>query len=363
MARLREDAPAVECRALSVAYDGTPVVDAVDLTVAPAETVAVLGPSGSGKTTLLYAIAGFLPLAGGEVWLDGQRVATVDQGEPPERRPVAMVFQHYGLWPHLDALETVAYPLRRQRQSPAEARRQARVFLEQMRVDHLAARRPAQLSGGEQQRVGLARALARRPRVYLLDEPTAHLDTALRAELQDELARRRNSDSAAAIIATHDVEEALALADRVVLLRAGRVIQTGAPADVYARPVDEWAARLTGPAAFVDAALERDDGRAELIFNGVRMPLADLALPGSDAPAGERRVMVRPEWVAPEGPLAVVVDSVRFRGSHTDYTLTAGETHLVARWPGMPRHATGDALGIAITSAWPLTGDVPETAR
>ena len=315
-------AAALECRALSVAYDDHPVIDRVDLVVAPGETVAVLGPSGSGKTTLLYAIAGFLPLRSGEVWLGGHQVATPQRSEPPERRPVAMVFQHYGLWPHLDALETVAYPLRRQRMAAGDARREARGYLAQMRVDHLAARRPAELSGGEQQRVGLARALARRPAVYLLDEPTAHLDTALKADLQDELARRRSHDRAAALIATHDVEEALALADRVVLLRDGRIVQSGTPAQVYEQPVDEWAARLTGLASFIQR-----DGATH---------------------------MVRPEWVAPDGDLEATVETVRFRGSHTDYTLVSGDERLSARWPGPPRHEVGAKVSVGLTSTYRL---------
>ena len=315
-------AAAVECRGLSVVYAGVPVVDQADLAVAPGETVALLGPSGSGKTTLLYAIAGFLPLAAGELWLGGRRVATTEQSAPPEERPVGMVFQHYGLWPHLDALETVAYPLRRQHVPADEARREARGYLGQMRVDHLAARRPAELSGGEQQRVGLARALARRPSIYLLDEPTAHLDTALKAELQDELASRRSVDKAAAIVATHDVEEALTLADRVVLLRSGRVVQSGTPTEVYERPIDEWAARLTGPASFIEL-----DGQ---------------------------RVMVRPEWVAPDGDLEATVTAIRFRGSHTDYTLALRDAPLLARWPGPPRHDPGKKLRVRLATTWPL---------
>jgi ABC-type Fe3+/spermidine/putrescine transport system ATPase subunit len=322
-----ESSPAVECRAVSIAYDRTPVVDAVDLTVAAGETVALLGPSGSGKTTLLYALAGFLPLAAGELWFAGRRVATVERSEPPERRPVAMVFQHYGLWPHLDALETVAYPLRRAGLPGSEARRRARGYLEQMHVEHLASRRPAELSGGEQQRVGLARALARRPALYLLDEPTAHLDTALRAELQDELASRRSVDGAAAIIATHDVEEALSLADRVVLLRAGSIVQSGSPTEVYERPVDEWAARLTGPASFIAR-----DGAT---------------------------LMIRPEWVSPAGAVDAQVAAVRYRGSHTDYTLVTGDGQLLARWPGPPRHEVGAKLMVGLTSSYriPAAGD------
>jgi ABC-type Fe3+/spermidine/putrescine transport system ATPase subunit len=330
MAELTRDPPAVALRGLSVGYGSTPVLQAVDLEVMAGETVALLGPSGSGKTTLLYAVAGFLQPTGGAIEIAGRLVADTWHSVPPERRALAMVFQHYGLWPHLDALDTVAYPLRRAGLPAAEARAQARQLLGRMRIEHLAARRPAELSGGEQQRVGLARALARRPHVYLLDEPTAHLDTPLRAELQEELSARRRSDGAAAIHATHDVEEALALADRVALLRDGTIVQLGTPAQVYEQPIDEPAARLTGPASVVE-------------------------LEG-------RRSLVRPDWVTivePAGQpradqLAARVDEVRYRGTHTDYLLATPLGPLLARQPGAPRLAASDPVRVVINRHWPL---------
>jgi ABC-type Fe3+/spermidine/putrescine transport system ATPase subunit len=346
-----DNGPVVELRGVTVGYGGTPVVRSVDLSIAAGETVAVLGPSGSGKTTLLFTIAGFLPLDAGEVWLAGKRVATPEHSEPPDRRPVAMVFQHYGLWPHLDALETVAYPLRRQHMSGPQARAEAQAFLDQLRVGHLAGRRPQALSGGEQQRVGLARALARRPQVYLLDEPTAHLDTPLKAELQDELASRRSRDQAAAIIATHDVEEALALADRVVLLRDGAVVQVGTPVEVYARPHDEWAARLTGPSALIEGALEVADGTATLVAGDTRMKLdteTDFGAPR------DGRWLVRPDWVTLGGPLAGSVDEVRYRGSHTDYRVRTAAGALLVREPGSPRFSVGDSVAVGISRVWPI---------
>ncbi len=228
-----------------------------------------------------------------------------------------MVFQHYGLWPHMDAAETVAYPMRRAGLGSAEARARAAELLEQVRIGHLAGRRPAQLSGGEQQRVGLARALARRPAVYLLDEPTAHLDTVLKADLQSELAHRMHADGAAAIHATHDVEEALAVADRVVLMRDGEVVQVDRPGEVYARPVDEWAARLTGLASFIDGEVD---------------------VPGAN---GAGRYLVRPDWVRFDGPLRARVVDVRFRGTHTDYRLETELGELSLRDPGPARFERG----------------------
>jgi iron(III) transport system ATP-binding protein len=318
----------VRANGVVVSYGDAPAVRGVDLEVAAGETVALLGPSGSGKTTLLYAIAGFLPLSEGEIHLAGRLVSSASLSTPPEQRPIAMVFQHYGLWPHMDALETVAYPLRRAGAGRDEARAAAAELLEQMRIGGLSGRRPAQLSGGEQQRVGLARALARRPAVYLLDEPTAHLDTVLKADLQSELAARMHADGAAAVHATHDVEEALAVADRVVLMRDGTIVQVGSPVDIYAQPADEWAARLTGAASFVDGP---------------------VAVEGGD---GAGRFLVRPDWVRFGGDLPATVSDVRFRGTHTDYRLETTLGTVSLREPGPPRFDEAAATDCTIERVW-----------
>ena len=334
--------PAVVVHGLVVSYGSAPALRSVDVVVQPGETVALLGPSGSGKTTLLYALAGFLPVEAGRIELGGRLVASADRSVPPEERPVAMVFQHYGLWPHLDAIDTVAYPLRRSGIGTAEARRQARELLTQLHLESLGGRRPAQLSGGEQQRVGLARALARRPAVYLLDEPTAHLDAALKSDLQSELGSRIHADGAAAVHATHDVDEALGVADRIVLLREGEVVQVGTPVEVYERPVDEWAASLTGPASFVE-----------------QPPMASGS--GEGRPAGGApdiapgRHLLRPDWVrfaGTDGPIAAVVSEVRYRGTHTDYRLGTALGAILVREPGPPRLGAGASATCRIERAW-----------
>jgi ABC-type Fe3+/spermidine/putrescine transport system ATPase subunit len=319
---------AVRIEGVAIRYDDTPAVRGLDLEVAAGETVALLGPSGSGKTTLLYAIAGFLPLSEGTIELGGALVSSVSASTPPERRPVAMVFQHYGLWPHMDAVDTVAYPLRQAGAGRGEARTRATELLEQMRIEHLGARRPAELSGGEQQRVGLARALARRPAVYLLDEPTAHLDTVLKSDLQAELANRVHADGAAAIHATHDVEEALAVADRVVLMRDGEIVQVAPPGVVYAQPADEWAARLTGPASFIEG---------------------EVAAAGAD---GAGRYLVRPDWVRFGGSTAATVGDVRYRGTHTDYRLRTELGTILLREPGAPRFEVETETECTIERVW-----------
>jgi ABC-type Fe3+/spermidine/putrescine transport system ATPase subunit len=235
-----------------------------------------------------------------------------------------MVFQNYALWPHLTALDTVGYPARRRGTGRTEARAEALAMLERLRVAHLADRRPAELSGGEQQRVGLARALARRPSLYLFDEPTAHLDTHVRAVFLDELAGRRRDTGAAALYATHDAEEALGLADRVALLHEGRLLQVGTPEEVYDRPVDRFAARLTGPAS----VLASPDG-------------------GGD-------VLVRPGWARLGGPLDADVRAVWFRGPHSDHLLGTALGDVLVRAPGPPQHAVGDRVGWTLARSWPL---------
>ncbi|MDQ3782449.1 MAG: ABC transporter ATP-binding protein [Actinomycetota bacterium] len=336
---------AVVLRQVSVDYGSARALHGVDLEVGRGETVAVLGPSGSGKTTLIHAVAGFVPLAEGEIVIDGDTMATATRSEPPDRRRVGVVFQNYALWPHLDAVDTVAYPLRRAGMGKAEGRAEAARLMHRLGIGDLGKRRSSQLSGGQQQRVGLARALARRAAVYLLDEPTAHLDAEVRAAVQAEIARVRTGADAAAIHATHDATEALALADRVVLLRTGVVVQVGTPREVYERPADLWAARLTGPASVLAATW---DG-SEVTVEGV-----PVLTPSPATPAGEVDLLVRPDWVRPGGSLVGVVTEVFYRGTHTDHHLHTPAWSLVARLAGTPQAEPGSTGGWTVQRGWVL---------
>jgi ABC-type sugar transport system ATPase subunit len=238
---------------------------------------------------------------------------------------MAFVFQDYGLWPHLTAVDTVAYPLRRRGVDRATARVQAKDMLDRLGISELADRKPAELSGGEQQRVGLGRALARHAALYLFDEPTAHLDAHLRDVFLGEIAARRRETAAAAIYATHDAAEALGLADRVALLVAGRVIQAGTPQQVYAEPVSGAAAKLTGPASILST------------------------------PSGA--LLVRPDWVRFGGDRAGVVVDVWFRGSHTDYALLTADGELLVRSLAGPTYERGEQITWSLDRAWPLPSD------
>jgi len=345
--------PAVRCRGVTVAYGPRAVVSDLDLDVGRGEMLALLGPSGCGKTTILSALAGFLPIRSGAIEIGGRAVAGEGRHLPPERRDVGVVFQGYALWPHLDALDTVAYPIRRRGVGAPEARRRARTILERLGIVELAHRRPAELSGGEQQRVGLGRALAREASVLLFDEPTAHLDATLRDRLQLEIADHRKRSGAAAIYATHDTAEALAIADRVALLRDGRLVQEGTPSMVYERPVDLWAARLTGLASIVDLAiidLDAGDGRTRVVVAGVaQAPILTAA--GSVAP-GPVRAVVRPDWVRLGGAAPGRVETVAFRGAHTDYRLATPAGAIDLRAGGPPTFGPGDEIGWSIERAW-----------
>jgi ABC-type Fe3+/spermidine/putrescine transport system ATPase subunit len=316
----------LEVAGLVVEYDGTTAVDGVTLSVGPGEVLALLGPSGSGKSTLLHAVAGFLVPSAGTVTLGGRTVAGNGRPVPPEQRDVGVVFQNYALWPHLSAVETVAYPARRRGAGRAQARGEALELLERLRIGHLAGRRPAELSGGEQQRVGLARALARHPSLYLFDEPTAHLDTHVRDVFLAELVARQRDSGAAAVYATHDAEEALGLADRVALLRAGRLLQVGTPQQVYDQPADLFAARLTGPASVIDA------------------------------PDGTGRILVRPGWARLGGPLEGRLRAVWFRGPHADHLVDTPLGEVMIRAPGPPTLPVGACTGWTLERGWPIPG-------
>ena len=311
-----------------MAYGLVPALADVDLEIGQGQVLALLGASGSGKTTLLHTLAGFIRPTGGEVCLAGKVVAGERKWVPPEHREVGLVFQGAALWPHMTVLDTVAYPIRRRGRSRAEARQLSGVMLGQFGLTELADRLPAQLSGGEQQRVGLARALSRDPALFLFDEPTAHLDPHLRGVVLDEIARRRQALGAAAVYATHDATEALAVADLVAVLRGGRVVQVGTPGEVYERPVDLDVARLTGPVSLLQPGPATGAG-----------------------PSGEAR-LVRPDWVSFGGDVPGSVVHVRYRGPHTDYAVDVAGSIVLVRETGRTTRDTGTNVSLSIRRTW-----------
>jgi molybdate transport system ATP-binding protein len=245
----------------------------VELAVGTGELVVLLGPNGAGKTTLLRALAGLVALDHGRVVLDGEVLDDTGSGThvATERRPIGFVFQDYLLFPHLSALENVAFGLRARGLAGAEARRRAAVWLERVGLAGDTGSRPRALSGGQAQRVALARAMVSDPRLLLLDEPLAALDAASRTEVRRDLRRHLASFDGTRLLVTHDPLEAVALADRLVVLEGGRVTQTGAPDQVSAQPRSRYVAELVGVNLFrgrATGAVVEVDGGAVLVAAG-----------------------------------------------------------------------------------------------
>ena len=301
----------------------------VELAVGTGELVVLLGPNGAGKTTLLRALAGLLALDRGRVVLDGAVLEDTAAGAwvPTERRPVGFVFQDYLLFPHLSALENVAFGLRARGLGRAEARRRAGAWLDRVGLAGHAGARPRALSGGQAQRVALARAMVSEPRLLLLDEPLAALDAATRAEVRRDLRRHLASFGGTRLLVTHDPLEALALADRLVVLEHGRVTQSGRPAEVSERPRSGYVAELVG----VNLYRGRADGAAVELAGGGR-----LIATGDHR--GEVFAAVHPRAVAlhrrlPEGTprnvLAGTADTVDVVGDRVRVRVT-GQVPIVA---------------------------------
>ncbi|MEM7221714.1 MAG: ABC transporter ATP-binding protein [Pseudomonadota bacterium] len=268
---------------VSHAFGQLLAVDELSLSVEPGELVCLLGPSGCGKTTVLRIAAGLERLQQGRVSLDGKVVADDRTAAPTEDRGIGLVFQDYALFPHLSVAENVAFGLRR---LPAEARRaRVREVLEEVGMAQASDSFPHTLSGGQQQRVALARALAPKPRVMLLDEPFSGLDSRLRNQIRDQTLHVLKESGAATLMVTHDPEEAMFMADRVALMRAGRLIQVGRPTELYFAPADAFVASFFGEINLLKGTIEH--GR-------VATPFGDLAAHGlADGTAVE--ILIRPE--------------------------------------------------------------------
>ncbi|MET0840371.1 MAG: ABC transporter ATP-binding protein [Marmoricola sp.] len=281
----------LDVRDLTVRFGATTAVDHVDLAVPSGSVVAVLGPSGCGKSTLLRAVAGLEDPATGTVAFDGQDLA----GVPTHRRGFALMFQDGQLFEHLDVAANIAYPLRLRHRGRDEQRRRTAELLELVGLGGYADRLPATLSGGERQRVALARALAVEPRLLLLDEPLSALDRGLRERLAGELHDILRVAGATAMLVTHDQEEAFAVADRMAVMRDGRIVQAGTLAEVWRGPADGWTAAFLGYAT---------------VLTGQRASrLRELVAPGEAwGSVALRRSALR---VDPTGPLTAVVEEAR----------------------------------------------------
>jgi ABC-type Fe3+/spermidine/putrescine transport system ATPase subunit len=284
------------------------VLRGISLEVAPGEFLTILGESGSGKTTLLRLIAGFEQLDRGEIWIAGERLDPI----PAFRRPVNTVFQSYALFPHLSVFDNVAYGLRARRTPKTEIPDRVRKALQMVKMSEFEQSAPARLSGGQQQRVALARALVNRPRVLLLDEPLSALDANLRRQMQTELKSLQREVGITFIFVTHDQEEAMALSDRIALLRAGLLEQVAGPREIYAQPSTAYAAQFIGQTNLLNAEVR--DGIAN----------AGGIVWRCFGPTGKTSFSLRPECirlVVPGTPArAADVATARFRASIKNQT-------------------------------------------
>ena len=298
--------PALALEDLTLAYGETVAVDRLDLTIAKGELIALLGPSGCGKTTTMRAVAGLLTPRSGTIRLDGADVTRT----APNRRPVGLVFQSYALFPHLSVYENVAFGFRLRRTGADELHARVTRGLASVGLSHLSERKPAELSGGQQQRVALARSMVLEPKVLLLDEPLSNLDARLRLDMRAELQRIQRESGITMVYVTHDQIEALALADRIVVMREGRVEQIGTPEELYEAPLTAFVARFVGFENVFDVA------------EGALLSEDGTALAPVEAPSDAIGLAWRPGGVAlGTGPFEGVVRGVSFAGRTREYVL------------------------------------------
>ncbi|QBI20930.1 ABC transporter ATP-binding protein [Egibacter rhizosphaerae] len=282
---------------------GVVAVDDLDLHIADGEFFSLLGPSGCGKTTLLRMTAGLERASGGRISIGGQDVTRL----PPGERDVAMVFQDYALYPHMQVVDNIAYPLKVRKLDKRERRQRAAEAASSLQLGEYLERRPSELSGGQQQRAAVARAIAYEPSVFLFDEPLSNLDARLRLEARTFLKRLQADLGVSTIYVTHDQSEALALSDRMAVMKDGQVRQLGAPKEVFDRPVELFVASFIGsvPMNLMEGRISEDGDHVEL--RGQRVPVPP-AFAGSVGPNDGVVLGVRPEYgslAAPETPQAI----------------------------------------------------------
>ncbi len=335
----------------------------IDMDVEGGRFMVLLGPSGSGKSTLARCLAGVERIDSGQLRLGGRLVDDGRRHLPPERRNLAMVFQDYALWPHLNVRGNIAYALRRHRLSPAEARRRTGEGLEQVGLGALGDRYPHELSGGEQQRVALARAVVGRPGLLIFDEPLSNLDADLRERLRVQIATLTRETGATAVYITHDQSEAFALADEMAVLDRGNLVQLGAPEEIYHRPATPFVARFTGISGELLGRVCRASGDklvVEVAGTTLRCQAGDQAAVGQSV-----RVLVRPAATAildadrpcsrrsdplpSEGTLAGRVVDVAYRGRGYDHVVACEEGTLASVF-GQRRWERGATVRISIAA-------------
>jgi ABC-type Fe3+/spermidine/putrescine transport system ATPase subunit len=319
---------AIDVDHLQVSYGSQRVLHGVSLSVAPGEFIAILGSSGCGKTTLLRTIAGFQKAAGGAIRLFGRDVVNT----PPEKRGMAMMFQSYALWPHMTVLGNVGYGLRLRGIPREEIRARVASVLKMLNLSGLEDRKVTNLSGGQRQRVALGRALAIEPEILLLDEPLSNLDAKVRIQLRSEIKSLQNRLGFTAIHVTHDREEAMTMADRIVVMEAGRIAQVGSPKEVYDHPTSPFVASFMGAENTLDLDVRPSDVGVE-----VRVDDGTTTAFGEDVPVGPLTAYFRDDIASLDDPHARIDGSIvlpgkitqrTYPGGHYRYVVAIGDRHF-----------------------------------
>jgi spermidine/putrescine transport system ATP-binding protein len=324
----------LDIRGVSKRFGAREVLRTLSLEIASGEFLTLLGESGSGKTTLLRLIAGFEQPTAGEIRMQGTRLDTL----PPHKRRVNTVFQHYALFPHLNVSENVAYGLHAAGTPKAETVTRVKDALAMVRMEEYSAAKPAKLSGGQQQRVALARALVNRPKLLLLDEPLSALDANLRKEMQSELKSLQREVGITFLFVTHDQEEAMALSDRIALLRNGALEQVASPREIYARPATAYTAQFIGQTNLL---------RAKVVNGVAQCEPFSFSYAGSD---GSQLFSLRPEAIALAASAPQLDNAVRFSAAIRQQ-IYSGASELLEL-----QTASGPALRARIPAGGPLSG-------
>ncbi len=324
----------LEVRNIAKCFGQRDVLKGISLEIVAGEFLTLLGESGSGKTTLLRLIAGFEQPTGGEIWMNGERLDTL----PPYKRRVNTVFQNYALFPHLSVRENVSYGLQVSGAAKAEIPARVTEALRMVKMEEFAASRPTKLSGGQQQRVALARALVNRPKLLLLDEPLSALDANLRKQMQGELKSLQREIGITFLFVTHDQDEAMALSDRIALLKDGALEQVASPREIYAHPSTSYTAQFIGQTNLLRATI--DHGLAT--WGSLQWKIS--------LPDGPVLFSLRPEAIHLASEGAVPADALFLRSRILQQSFAGSSEHLELLFAGQPLRAR-------ITARGPLTGE------
>jgi multiple sugar transport system ATP-binding protein len=330
----------IEIDRLVKKYGQTAVVHGIDLAIQDGEFVVLVGPSGCGKSTTLRMIAGLEEISSGQIRIDGRVVNDLQ----PKDRNIAMVFQNYAIYPHVTVADNIAFGLYRSKLSKSEKRARVEQVAQTLGLSHLLERRPSALSGGQRQRVAIGRAMVRDPAAFLFDEPLSNLDAQLRTQMRIEIKRLHHRLGTTSVFVTHDQVEAMTMADRIVVMRDGRILQVGSPLELYEKPVDVFTARFIGSPTMNLLPASLKQGEADLSVGG------SIKVPSLSASSSEVLVGVRPQDLAPGVPGApglsvsgtvVVVETL---GSETLVHIESGDQTVIGSAPGRQIPKIGEQL-------------------